>query len=187
MKWFSNIIIPGIFAVVIIGCDNRGKNDSNTVAEQKNDENFDSRIEENQADFVADAIESNYAEIKMAELASTKSSNKKIQDFAQELVNDQTKTLTELQTFAGKKGITIPVEEGEETKEKINELAKQGEPDFDKKWCDELIAKHKKSIREFELMLDKSEDPELKGIVNHALINLRAKLDELNSLEKHIM
>src|SRR5262245_46162971 len=138
MKQVSNILIAVVFISFMLSCQNAKKDDSNAIAKQKNEKKFDSRAEEKEADFVADAIEEKFAEIKLAELASTKSSNKHVQEVAQQLVNDQTTSLTALQNIANKKGISIPVEEGEEAKEKVNKLSKESDPDFDKKWCTEL-------------------------------------------------
>jgi len=187
MKQICNILIAAFFISCIASCDNAKKDDSNAIAEKKNEKKFDTRAEEKEADFVADAIEDKYAEIKLAELASTKSSNKQVQDVAQQLVNDQTVSLTALQNLANKKGISIPVEEGEDAKKKVNELSEQGDPDFDKKWCDEIASKHEKAIREYELMRDRSTDTELKEIITNDLIVLRAQLDKLNALEEDIM
>jgi putative membrane protein len=186
MKRFLFILTVGFLSAMATGCDPRKAADSHGLAEEKNDEAFDRKSEEDIADFLADAIEDKYAEIKLAELASIKSSHKEIIEFAQELANDHTNTLTELQALADKKGIAVPVEEGEETKGKINKLSEEKDPVFDKKWCDELIAKHKIGIRQFELMSDQSKDPQLTEIVNRSLIDLRAKLDKLHILEKNI-
>lgn len=184
MKQILSILTVGFFAALASGCDLRKGTESHDLAEERNEENFDTKSEKNLVDFLADAIEANYADIKLAELASIKSSNKEIQDFAQDLANDHTNSLTELQALADKKGIAAPVEEGETTKEKINKLSEEKEPDFDKKWCNELITKHKKAIREFESMSDQSEDPELKEVIGRSLIDLNAKLDKLNTIEK---
>ena len=79
------------------------------------------------------------------------------------------------------------MEESEEAKKKVNQLSKEQEPDFDKKWCDELVSTHEKTIREFELMRDKSNDEELKDIITNELKGLRTQLDKLNMLEENIM
>ena len=187
MKQTQKIFIAVVLISIVSACSRENSGDSNAAAEEKNEQKFDTRAEEKEANFVAEAIEEKYADIKLAELASTKSSNKEVQDVAQQLVKDQSESLAILQNLANKKGIVFPVEEGEETSEKVNELSKQQDPDFDKKWCDEIIAKHKKTIREFELMRDKSKDPELKEIITNDLKGLRAHLDRLDSLEENIM
>ena len=187
MKQIRDILTALLFISFVLSCDNAKRTDGNVIAEEKNEKKFDSREEEKEADFVADAIEDKFADIKLAELASTKSSNKKVQDVAQELVNEQTTSLTALQNLANKKGISIPAEEGEEAKKKVNELSKHGDPDFDKKWCNEIVSHHEKAIREYEVMRDRSKDTELKEIITNDLITLRAQLDKLNALEESIM
>jgi putative membrane protein len=186
MKQAGSIFIAVVFISCLLSCQNT-KNDSNAIAEEKNEKKFDTRAEEKEADFVAGAIEEKYAGIKLAELASTKSSNKHVQDVAQQLVNDQTTSLTAFQNIANKKGISVPVEEGEEAKEKVNKLSKEQDPDFDKKWCDEFVANHEKQIRQYEGMRDRADDTELKEIITNDLIVLRAQLDKLNALEEQIM
>jgi putative membrane protein len=187
MKQVQRIFIAVVFISIVSACGTESKRDSNAAAEEKNKQKFDTRAEEKEANFMAEAIEEKYADIKLAELASTKSSNKEVQDVAQQLVKDQSESLTVLQDLATKKGIVFPVEEGEETRKIVNDLSKQQDPDFDKKWCDEIVAKHKKTIREFELMRDKSEDPELKEIITNDLKDLRVHLHRLDSLEEKIM
>lgn len=185
MKQVCFIFVTCLFTC-LAGCDSSPKDDSNTRVEEKNEKNFEGKAEVKEANFVADVIEEQYAEIKLAELASIKSSNKEIQDFAQQLVHDHTKALQMFQALADRKGITVPAEEGEKAKEKVNDLSKQEDPDFDKKWRGELIARHQKTIREFEAMYDKSEDAELREIINNTLMDLRAQLEKINALENKI-
>jgi putative membrane protein len=187
MKQSQKAFIAIALILIFSACSRENSTDSNAAAEEKNEQKFDTRGEEKEANFVADAIEKKYAKIKLAELGSTKSSNKAVQDVAQQLVNGQSQSLAVLQNLASKKGITFPVEEGEEARKKVNELSQQQAPDFDKRWCDEIVAQHEKEIREFELMRDKSKDPELKEIIMNDLKGLRAQLDSINALEEKIM
>jgi putative membrane protein len=186
MKSVSNIFLFIAISAFMFGCETSRK-DSSDIAEEKNKNNFSTRADENEAAFVADAIECSYAEIKLAELANTKSSNKKVQEVAQELVGDRTTSLKNLQSLAAAKGISIPVEEGEESKRKVNDLIKSDEPDFDKKWCDLLVDRHKKTIRDYESMQRKSDDTELNDIIVRALPKLRDQLNKLSNIEKEMM
>lgn len=187
MKQMQRVFVAVAFISIVSACNPKNNQDSNAVAEEKNEQKFDTRAEEKEANFMAEAIEEKYADIKLAELATTKSSNKEVVDVAQQLVKDQSQSLAVLQNLASKKGIVVPVEEGEETRKIVNDLSKQKDPDFDKKWCDEIVTKHKKTIREFELMRDKSKDQELKEIITNDLKDLRVHLDRLDSLEENIM
>jgi len=187
MKRMQKIFIAAVFISIVSACGRENNRDSNGAAKEKNEQKFDTRAEEKDANFVAEAIEEKYAYIKLAELASTKSSNREVQDVAQQLVKDQSESLAIFQNLATKKGIEFPVEEGDKTREKVNDLSKRQDPDFDKKWCDEIVANHKKTIREFELRRDKSKDPELREIIISDLKGLRTHLDRLNKLEKNML
>jgi putative membrane protein len=187
MKQVQNIVVLFLSFLIVQSCEPSRKPDSHEIAEEKNEKNFDTRADEKEAEFVAEAIQSNYAEIRLAELASTKSSNKQVQATAQELVSDHTNALAKLQALANKKGISTPVDEGEDGKKRVNKLAKVDQPDFDKKWCDELVDNHEKTIRDFESMQEKSKDPELKEFISATLPKLREHRDKLTSLEKDMM
>lgn len=187
MMQVKNIIVIFLSFLIIQSCEPSRKQDSHKIAEDKNEKKFDTRADEKEAAFVADVIQGNYAEIRLAELASTKSSNREVQTTAQELVDDHTNSLAKLQAIANKKGISTPVDEGEDAKKKVNYLAKEDQSDFDKKWCDELVDKHEKTIRDFETMQAKSDDPELQEFIRVTLPELRAHLDKLSSLEKNMM
>jgi putative membrane protein len=187
MRQVQNIVIIFLSILTLVNCESARKQDSQEVAEEKNEKNFDTREGEKEAAFVANAIQENLAEIKLAELASTRSSNRQVQAVAQEMVSDHADSNLKLRELASKKGISVPVEEGEEAKEKVNKLAKETQPDFDKKWCDELVDKHEKTIRDFEAMQQRSEDPELKELINATLPELRSHLEKLTALEKDML
>jgi putative membrane protein len=186
MNQMPMLFVSLIFVSLLFGCSSENKRDSNVAAEKENEEKFDTRADEKEAKFVADAIENKYDKMKLAELASAKSTNKMVQDVAQQILNEQSESIVPFQNLANRKGITIPVEEGNESKEKVNELSQQKDSEFDKKWCDEIVSKHEKTIREFELMRDKATDPELKELVTNDLKELRTQLDQLNALEENI-
>jgi putative membrane protein len=186
MNQMQKLFASMICVSLLFACSGENKRDSNVAAEEQNEEKFDTRADEMEAKFVADAIEKKYDEMKLAELASAKSTNKMVQDVAQQVLNNQSESVVSFQNFARTKGITFPVEEGNESKKKVNELSQQQDADFDKKWCDEIVSKHEKAIRGFESMRDKATDPELKELITSDLKNLRAQLDELNALEKNI-
>jgi putative membrane protein len=187
MTKFQNIAIVIFSSLCFVHCENSRKPDSHEIAEEKNEETFDTRADEKEAAFVVDAIQQNLAEIKLAELASTKSSNKDVQAIAQKMVSDHANSNERLRNLASRKGITVPVEEGQAAREKVNALAKETQPDFDKKWCHELTRKHEKKIRDFESMLKKSEDVDLQDIIQTTLPNLREHLAKLTALEKNMI
>jgi putative membrane protein len=182
-SWY--LMMGLLLALIFVGCDSTGKHDTKEFAEKENEQNFEAASDQKLADFVTQAIESNNAEIKLAELANTKSTSKKIQDFAQQMVSQHARTLAALQTVARKNNITIPVEESERTKKTLNALAEKEGEDFDKKWCDEMIDRHKKMIRASNKMVDRTSDPELTEIIKRSMLEAEAEVAQLQQLEKN--
>ena len=62
--------------------------------------------------FMTDLAHGNIAEIEAGKMAPEKSKNDTIKKFAQQMVNDHTAALTELQTMAQAKGVNLPEDVG---------------------------------------------------------------------------
>jgi putative membrane protein len=176
-------------AVALFSCNEakREQNqDSNEVAEEANEEKFDDADNgvQKDADFVAEVVASNYAEIKMAQLAAANSTNPEVKEIAKMLEADHTKTLNELKTIAQSKAITVPTEEKPDAKDKMENLKSEKGADFDKKWLEEVSDKHEESIDNFESKIDKTEDAELKAFVSKTLPHLKMHLEKIEACKE---
>lgn len=156
--------------------------DSNEVAEEANDERFDDNEDmEKDADFVAEAVASNYAEIEMAKLAQERATHPQVKEIAQMLERDHKKTLDELKTLAQTEGITVPVEPKQDAKDQMAKLREEKAEDFDKKWLSEMEDKHEKSIDKFEKRAEKGEDPEVKALAAKTLPHLKMHKERISA------
>jgi putative membrane protein len=160
--------------------------DSNEVAEEANDDKFEDNDMEKDADFVAEAVASNYAEIKMAKLAQQRSSNAEVKEIARMLEADHTKVLNELKTLAQTKAITVPVEEKDEAKRKLENLTEEDAEDFDKKWLEQMEDAHEKSIDKFEKRADKGEDADIKAFAGKTLPHLRMHKEKIDACQDRV-
>lgn len=183
-----NILKTGaaIMAIALFTACQPAKNqndDTVEVAKDQNDEALDNRDEEKDADFIVNAVAANLAEIKLAQLALTKSTDVGVKKMAAMLEIDHTKVLKELQGYATKKGISIPVAETNDATEDRNDLAEKDGKEFNEKWCSLLKDKHEKTINMFEKRIDKTEDMELKDWVATTLPGLKKHLEMLEEHE----
>lgn len=174
-------------AIMMLSCQ-PGKDGDNSsgIAKEANKEGFDTKEQEKNANFVVDAVANSYAEMHMAQLAQNRSANNDVKEVAMLLEKDHAKMLTQLKGFAGTKGISIPTEENEQSRKKLNNLSGEEGTDFDQKWCKELVNKHEKTIQEFEDMWEKTEDDDLKDLINETLPDLRQHLVKLNSCHEKL-
>lgn len=185
MKSIFKILTVATLLALYSCNDGRKEKDSSEVAEEANEEKFDNQAEKD-ADFVEEVVAANYAEIKLAELANQRSRNTEVKQIAQKLQTDHSGALNELKTFAQAKSISVPVEETDESKKKIEKFTDESGDDFDKKWCKEMIDKHEDTIDKFEKRMDKTEDADLKAWIDKTLPTLRSHYDQLKACNEKI-
>lgn len=107
----------------------------------------------------------NMAEIEMGKLAQSKSQNPEVKTYAQQMIDDHTKGLAEVQAVAQAKGVTLPTELDAKHKAMSNRLAKLSGEKFDREYMKVGgVASHK----EAQAMLKKNEkaakDPDVKAL-----------------------
>jgi predicted outer membrane protein len=96
----------------------------------------------------------NMAEIEMGKLAQSKSQNAEVKTFAQQMIDDHTKGLQEVQTVAAAKGVTLPTELDAKHKAMSMRLSKLSGEKFDREYMKVGgVASHK----EAHTMLMKNE------------------------------
>lgn len=191
MKNISLFNTLGASALVLslLACESKrqdvaSNDESIERAEDANDSTFTERTEEKDADFVVNAVTSNLAEIKIAQLAKNKSTNADVKAMATQLEEQHMKILNELKSYADKKGIAIPLQESDKDVREMNKLSEEPTDKFDEKWCDAMEDRHEKSIDKFESRLGKTEDPELKDWIIATLPGLK---QHLSMIENHEM
>ncbi|HET9053868.1 MAG TPA: DUF4142 domain-containing protein, partial [Cyclobacteriaceae bacterium] len=178
--------------VLLISCnESRRGNDSNAnedrdeAAAESNTDKF-AGDKHKDADFVFEVVESNYGEIKLAELASQKSRNTEVKNIAKMLLTDHTASLNDLKTVAQAKAISVPVEETDAARRTLEDMAGESDKDFDLSWCKKMLDLHETSIDKFEDRLEKTEDAQLKDYVDKTLPVLRKHQEELQACEKKL-
>jgi putative membrane protein len=157
------------------------------IAEDANDDKFDDRDVKNDADFVAEQVAANYAEVKMAKLAAEKSTLPDIKKVAQSIETAHSKNLEELQQLASAKSITVPIDADKDAIKTVENLRDEKDAqNFNEEWCKEMVDKHENTIELFEDKLEKTEDPELKSWISQSLPGLRSHLDQLRACHEKL-
>lgn len=184
------------FVLLLIGavaCNNNreqsasGSHDSNEMAEEQNEEKFEDKDVRNDADFVAEEVADNHAEVEFARLAVEKSNNADIKRIAQNLMAAHEQTIKDLGQLATAKSITVPTEPEDQDLRTLTNLREEEDvTDFNKEWCKEVLDKHEKTIKEYEDQLDDTEDADLKAWINNTLPGLRKHRDELKACHEKL-
>jgi len=173
-------------ALTLVGCnESRRGNDTNLnetrneAAEESNTDKFSGSVKRD-ANFVYDVVASQYAEIKLSELASQRSRNPEIKRIAQDLLKDHTASLNELKTLAQSKAISVPVQEEDGSKRTLERMAGEPADEFDDAWAEHMADMHQKDIDAFEDRLEGTEDPELKAYIERNLPVLKKHHEALS-------
>jgi len=191
MKNIFKILMIAILLAMVSCNESKRDNDSNfnedrdEAAEKSNKKKFEGK-KQNDATFVYDVVAASYAEIKLSELANQRSRNTEVKEIAQRLGTDHSNVLNELKTLAQAKSISIPVEEDDASKRKIENFADETGEDFDKKWSKEMMDMHEDNIDKFEKRLENSEDAELKAWISKTLPVLRMHHNSLKACHEKI-
>ena len=110
---------------------------------------------------------SNMAEVEMGKLAQSKSQNADVKAFGQKMVDDHGKALTEVQTLAQSKGVTLPTELDAKHKAMSAKLEKMSGTAFDKAYAKQGgVGAHKETLAKLQKASKAAKDADVKGQVD---------------------
>lgn len=158
-------------------CSNGKNGDAKDVAEEQNDEKFDSNKQEKDAQFVVDAAEMNIEEIQLGQLAQQKGTASHVKELGKMMEEMHMKSQSDLAVMANNKFISIPTSPTDDAMDAYNKLNEKTGADFDKAYADLMVDKHKDAIKTFEKASTDCEDTDIKNWASSSLPDLRTHLD----------
>ena len=137
-------------------------------------------------DFVTLAAQSDMLEIESSKLALQKSDSAKSKTFAQKMIDDHTKTSTELKGLvtSGKAQVNAPSSLDKAHQDKLDKLAKLEGKDFTKQYNGMQVSAHKDAVSMFERYGKDGDNSELKAFANKQLPHLQEHLKMAQDLDK---
>ena len=107
----------------------------------------------------------NMAEIEAGKIALQKSQNTEVKAFAQQMIDDHTKGLQEVQTVAQNKGVTLPAEPDAKHKAMASKLNGLSGDAFDRTYLSQAgVADHKKTHALVQKVQTSAKDPDVKAL-----------------------
>jgi putative membrane protein len=135
---------------------------------------------------IKDLALANLAEIEAARLAHGKSQNEQVRTFAQQMIDDHTKTLAEVQQLAQAKGVPLPTELDRVQKRKAARMAALSGDAFDRAYLSQAgVADHKKTHGLLQQAQARAKDPELKALVARTMPIVDQHLNSAEQLHKN--
>lgn len=180
------ILTIGILGIALTSCGNSGNEnrDDKKAAEDVNDEKFETKESENNADFLANAVSANLAEMALVELALDKSANEEIKSMSRQMKTDHTIILSDLRALAEKRGVTVPTEMTKDDVDAVARMREEKPGDFDKKWLKDMEDRHDGSLKKYRKCAEKTEDLELQTLANKHLVMIETHHHMLGEMLK---
>lgn len=182
------ILGAGLLLVSLDSCKNENKQeDPKEVAEDSNEAKFDSIADKkDDSEFLVDIAEVNLAEIEIGKLAQTKSTNPEVKKFGKMLVDEHTKSASEVSALAKAKNFTLPTSLTQEGQDEYKKLNEKSGLDFDKKFADMMIDGHEKAIDKLKKATEDAKDQDVKLWASNNIAPLTAHLEHAKLLKQDL-
>lgn len=126
---------------------------------------------------LTDLAEANIAEIQTGKLALEKSKNDKVKAFAQQMVDDHTKALSELQTLAQSKGVKLPDDTDLQHKAMATALKALSGDAFDAQYMKRVgVGDHQRTVKLLQKVQKDAKDADMKAMAAKMLPTVQQHL-----------
>jgi putative membrane protein len=183
-----------IFLLILGGssCKQEPKTeDTKEVAEDANEENLagkdsigDARADD--SEYLVAAAETDMMEIELGKLALTKTSNAKVKDLANMMIDQHTKASEKLKPLAASKQTVLPAALTDKGKEHYDDLNKKSGKEFDEAYADLMVDGHEDAISKIKDASENAKDADVKKWAADMLPTLYQHLDHSKMLKDQI-
>lgn len=182
------ILGAGLIIIFLQSCKNETKQeDPKEVAEDANEAKFDSiDNKEDDSEFLVDQAEINLAEIEIGKLAQQKGTDPEVKKFGKMLVDEHTKSASQVSALAKSKNFTLPTSLTEEGQEEYKKLNEKSGLDFDKKFADMMIDGHQKAIDKLQKAAKDAQDEDIKLWATNSIAGLTSHLEHAKLLKQNL-
>lgn len=184
ISYIKGALLPVTFVTAILlmtSCakDQNGQKseDSKVVAEDQNDDKFDKKEQEKDAQFLVNAAAINLEEIRLGKLAQQKGSAAHVKELGKMMEDAHTRSQSDLIALAQTKNITIPITPTDNARDTFNRLSEKSGDEFDKAYANMMVSSHKDAISKFEEASQDSDDIDIKNWASATLSDLMKHLD----------
>lgn len=127
-------------------------------------------------EFVREAAMGGMTEVELGRLAVQKSSNDKVKEFGQKMIDDHSKADDKLKSIATKDSIAILSDLDVKHRATVNRFSKMSGTEFDRIYVREMVGDHEAAVATFEKEAAKASNPDLKSFASDTLPTLREHL-----------
>jgi putative membrane protein len=179
MKRFSlrALLAFAFLSLTLVGCMNHGGHSQGATSGAAG-----GSISSNDRTFVTMAAQASWAEIVTGELAQKNGASDAVRQYGQRMVQDHGMANKELETIAGKLGVTPP--KGPDAKHQADAgmMAKLKGAEFDRQYSAHMVKDHEMTVALFEKQAKGGENAELRAFAAKQLPILKEHLNMAKAL-----
>jgi putative membrane protein len=138
------------------------------------------------AGFVREVNSDNQMQIQLAQLARQRSKNAQVRQFAEQIITDHNRMQNQWTTMASQNGMTLHQGLGPLHKEKITNLKKANDKNFDQAFMVTMIQQHSDEVSYWQKEGRASQSPQVRQLVNAGLPTLEQHFNEAKRLGRQL-
>ncbi|HKZ38962.1 MAG TPA: DUF4142 domain-containing protein [Chryseolinea sp.] len=140
-------------------------------------------VDEMISEFIIESVDARLMDLEEGKVAMQRSTSKKLKEYGDLMMKDQSRMLDELKIIAERKQVKLPSNLSQEKAEGLADLKKEHGESFDKKFIKMMILDHKRDVRKFE-KATKSNDADIKLFATKYLPVVQSHLEKIRTLKK---
>lgn len=144
------------------------------------------KMEVNNTDmkFFTDTAQDGMLEVKLAQMALQQATKPEVRQMAQKLLDEHQSGNKELMALATEKNVSLPPALDSHAQSAVDDLKNESGPDFDKKYCEQLVDGHKDMVDLLEKTSKDSADPDVRAFAQRMLPTMQQHLAMAQGMEK---
>jgi putative membrane protein len=135
-------------------------------------------------EFVVNAAHASWAEIAMGQLAQSSGTTENVRQFGQRMIQDHSSAAKELESIAGKLGLSAPKQPDPKYQGDIKALSKATGAEFDRLYAGYMVTSHETTLQLFQKQASKGDNAHLKQFAAKQVPVLEQHLSMARSLAK---
>lgn len=138
------------------------------------------------ANFLKTMAKGGMAEVEVGKLASQKAMNPEVKKFAQQMVDDHSKTNEKVKSLAKDKNVDLPAGPDAEQAAAKTKLEQQKGTSFDAEYMKTMVKDHQKTVQLLQHQINSGQDAKVKSFAQEALPTVQHHLQMAKDLEAKV-
>jgi putative membrane protein len=151
-------------------------------ADTSSSANSNAKLNDTDSSFLHQATQNNLAEAQLGQMALSKSSDPKVKQLAQQLVDNQSKTSDQLKSLAQSKQVTLPTDLSSDAQKQNKKLQDKSGSAFDEAWSKAVVSEHQSNVKAFTQEGKNAKDADVKKFAQGALPGMNDRLKSAQAI-----